>query len=174
MAQIGHHGPELAAEQPLWLVWPLTPGGERHLEKHLPTTRRAAACLGRVKYTRNVSRKTAKSSHLGGSMTGGAAASGRSSSSKSAGDGGGGGVDAAVDCAVSSGMDAYFLLGSGPVDVFPHPAGPLVGPLPGSGGGVLNPAPTRRRSCLWYLPGRGEFFALPGYVGVTRRLGRLS
>lgn len=33
---IGHHGPELAAEQPFWLVWPFAPGGQRHLEKHLP------------------------------------------------------------------------------------------------------------------------------------------
>src|SRR5436305_7223615 len=46
-------------------------------------------------------------------------------------------------------MDGYSLLGSGPAEVFAHPAGPSVGPLPGSGDGVLNPAPRWRRSCFW-------------------------
>src|SRR4051794_11777350 len=46
MAQVGHHGPELAAEQPLWLVWPLPPGGERHLEKQLPYNAQGGGVLG--------------------------------------------------------------------------------------------------------------------------------
>src|SRR3954470_15196583 len=118
-----------------------------------PTVRRAAAYPGGVRYIRNVSRKTAKSSHARGSIVGGtagedgggvapwepfsgpegsggggAAGGGPGGSGGSAGgseDGaaysdGGRGLRGVVHCGISSRMEAYSLLGLGPVDVPPH------------------------------------------------------